>query len=206
MTKENTIRLRTGQENLREGGRSDAFLYLNEESICEDVPAGLFVKENINGIKNRTFYASEFIPCITQEFVPKLSGVTSFARKVEAANRYFLQRLDEANIYYGLMNAAAKILQTKGNVRTSEMARSHAMSEEQMERRCREKIGVSPKGFTSLVRYQLLWQDPFRSPGYDIQDLVDKYGYFDQAHLLNDFKRRHGMTVNQAIQFAVSKE
>lgn len=150
--------------------------------------------------------ANEFFPYITKEFLPILSGGTSFSRKVEIANRYFLQKLDEAIVNYDLMNAAAKILQTKGNVRTSEVARSVAMSEKQMERKCREKIGISPKGLSSLVRYQLLWQDLFRSPGYDIQDLVDKYGYFDQAHLLNDFKRRHGMTVNQAIQFAVSKE
>ena len=168
--------------------------------------AGLFAKENINGMKNMTADANEFFPYITKEFLPILSGGTSFSRKVEIANRYFLQKLDEAIVNYDLMNAAAIILRTKGTVRTSEVARSVAMSEKQMERKCREKIGISPKGLSSLVRYQLLWQDLFRSPGYDIQDLVDKYGYFDQAHLLNDFKRRHGMTVNQAIQFAVSKE
>jgi len=167
--------------------------------------AALFAKENINGLKNITIEASEFFPYITKEFVPMLSGGTSFSRKAEIANRYFLQRLDEATVNYDLMNAAAMILQTKGTVRTSEIARSVAMSEKQMERKCREKIGISPKGLSSLVRYQLLWQDLFRSPGYDIQDLVDKYGYFDQVHLLNDFKRRHGMTVNQAIKFAALK-
>jgi AraC-like DNA-binding protein len=167
--------------------------------------AGLFAKENINGIRNRTLEASEFFPYILKDFVPKLAGVASFSRKAEIANRYFLKRLDEAIVNYDLMNAAAKILEMKGNVRTSEIARSVAMSEKQMERKYREKIGVSPKSLSSLIRYQLLWQDLFRSPECDIQDLVDKYGYFDQAHLLNDFKRRHKMTVNQAVRFAASK-
>ena len=63
--------------------------------------------------------ANEFFPYITKEFLPILSGGTSFSRKVEIANRYFLQKLDEAIVNYDLMNAAAIILQTKGTVRTS---------------------------------------------------------------------------------------
>ena len=81
--------------------------------------AGLFAKENINGMKNMTADANEFFPYITKEFLPILSGGTSFSRKVEIANRYFLQKLDEAIVNYDLMNAAAIILQTKGTVRTS---------------------------------------------------------------------------------------
>ena len=68
--------------------------------------AGLFAKENINGMKNMTADANEFFPYITKEFLPILSGGTSFSRKVEIANRYFLQKLDEAIVNYDLMNAA----------------------------------------------------------------------------------------------------
>ena len=63
-------------------------------------------------------------------------------------------------------------------------------------------LGVSPKTFSSLVRYQRLWQDMVLSPRFNALDAVDKYGYTDQAHLLSDFRKRHLMSPKEALEFA----
>ena len=63
-------------------------------------------------------------------------------------------------------------------------------------------MGISPKAFSSLVRYQLLWQEMTGRPGFNILDAVEKYGYADQPHLLNDFRRRHLMNPKQALDYA----
>lgn len=62
-------------------------------------------------------------------------------------------------------------------------------------------MGVSPKAFSSLVRYQMLWQDMLR-PDFNVTDAVEKFGYSDQPHLLNDFRRRHLMNPGQAVEYA----
>ena len=36
----------------------------------------------------------------------------------------------------------------------------------------------------------------------NILDMVEKYGYYDQAHLLNDFKKRHSLFPEQAVRLA----
>jgi AraC-like DNA-binding protein len=67
-----------------------------------------------------------------------------------------------------------------------------------MERLFLEHIGISIKKISSLVRYQNVWQDIAYSRVFDIQDLVEKYGYTDQSHLLNEFTKYHGITPKQA--------
>ena len=68
-----------------------------------------------------------------------------------------------------------------------------------MERIFAENVGVSPKTLSNLIRYQLVWQE-MTGGSTDISDLVEKYGYADQAHLLNDFRFRHGMTPARALR------
>lgn len=167
--------------------------------------AGMFAKENINGMKNVALNADEFFPYIMNELVPLLSYESSFKRRAEIANYYFLKNLDMLTVNYDLINAVTEIIHSKGQVRVSDMARSVAMSQRQIERKFKEKMGISPKGLSSLIRYQFLWQDICCLNKFDIQDLVCKYGYFDQAHLLNDFKRKHGMTIEQAVKFAKAR-
>lgn len=45
-------------------------------------------------------------------------------------------------------------------------------------------------------------QEIIFSKGFDVLDAVKKYGFTDQSHLLNDFKRRHLMLPREAAVFA----
>lgn len=71
-----------------------------------------------------------------------------------------------------------------------------------MERLFLKHIGVSMKKVSSLVRYQNIWQEIVYGKNFNIQDAVMKYGYTDQSHLINEFKKYHGITPNQAVMFA----
>ena len=63
-------------------------------------------------------------------------------------------------------------------------------------------LGVGPKRLSDLVRYQFLWQELLLDPRFQIQDAVQKYGFSDQAHLQNTFKKYHSMTPRQALVYA----
>lgn len=164
--------------------------------------AGIFTGESMRGRKNQTLDVDEFFPTIRKELVPLLMTETSLERRARLANAYFFRKLDQGSMNCNLMNSVAEIVCTRGTVRMSDLSKRIALSARQMERAFDEAMGISPKGFASLVRYQLLWQDMCYSPRVDVQDLVFKYGYFDQAHLLNDFKKHHGMTPEQAAAYA----
>lgn len=163
--------------------------------------AALFAEHPLTGSKNLAFDATDFFPSLCKTLTPMLPDVSSLRERADLASRYLLARLDRHRMDSTLMNAVDSIVAARGTQRIAELSASAAVSRKRLERVFDERIGLSPKAFSSLVRYQMLWQELCAGSG-GILDLVEKYGYFDQAHLLNDFKKHHTMTPAQAVRFA----
>lgn len=99
----------------------------------------------------------------------------------------------------------AAMLPGRGTLSVAELSRSVHISTRQIERAISENVGISPKRLSSLIRYQYLWQEMLLTPRFDVQDAVLRYGYADQAHLLREFKRFHGMLPGEAYRYAMSR-
>ena len=164
--------------------------------------ATLFVEQPLNGSKNQHFEVDVFFSALRKELAPMLMSVASLQERARIASEYLLRHLHEDRVSHALMNAVYDMISTRGTMRISELAAKNAISRKQLERVFDEHIGISPKSFSSLIRYQMLWQELCAGTGRSTLDLVGRYGYFDQAHLLNDFKRHHTMTPAQALRFA----
>lgn len=164
--------------------------------------AALFAEHPLAGSKNRVFDAADFFPSLCRALSPMLLSVPSLQERAAIASRYLLLHLDWYRVNSTLMNAVDSIVTARGTLRIEELAAANAVSRKRLERLFAEFIGLSPKAFSSLVRYQLLWQELCLDRPGSMQDLVEKYGYFDQAHLLNDFRKHHSMTPAQAVRFA----
>jgi len=102
-----------------------------------------------------------------------------------------------------VMDAIIQMIRTRGSQNISSLLKDIHASERQLERFFAQTLSLSPKKVSSLIRYQSLWQSVCFSKKFDIQDAVADFGYFDQAHLLNDFKKFHGMTLAQARKIAL---
>ena len=122
--------------------------------------------------------------------------------KIRAAEPVLLSLLNPSCADPAVLNAIHRILRTEGRARISDVSAGLALSSRQLERRFDAMMGVSPKTFASLVRYQLLWQDMALNPRFDPLDAVARFGYTDQAHLLNDFRKRHLLSPREALDFA----
>ena len=65
----------------------------------------------------------------------------------------------------------------------------------QLERSFKQHIGISPKQMINLIRYQnAMTAFQARKPKESILSIAFDYGYYDHAHLANDFKRYNGVT------------
>lgn len=159
----------------------------------------LFAEHDLKGSKNCCFDAGKHFSQIKNQLEPMLYELPTVAERVSAAQKVLLARLDRIRMNSDLMNAIYYIISTCGRERISQAAVYTAVSEKQLERIFAHNIGISPKSFSSLVRYQLLWQEIARC-GIVTLDAVEKYGYFDQAHLINDFRKRHLCTPMQAAE------
>ncbi|MDE7362104.1 MAG: helix-turn-helix domain-containing protein [Oscillospiraceae bacterium] len=164
--------------------------------------AHLFAERDLTGSKNLAFPTEEFFGKLSAELAPYVAYAKTFEERTAAAEKALLKRLDGIRADNNLLNAVDFIIDSRGSLEISGLCGHTALSARTLERLFAASMGISPKAFSSLVRYQLLWQEMTGRSGFNILDAVEKYGYADQPHLLNDFRRRHLMTPKQALDYA----
>lgn len=164
--------------------------------------ACLFAEDSLRGCANAHYPVNAFFRRIESTLTPVLFDEITLEGKVRAAEQVLLALLAPEKADAAVLNAVHHMLRTSGRARIGEVSAALALSNRQLERRFDATMGLSPKAFSSLVRYQLLWQDMALNPRFHALDAVDKFGYTDQAHLLHDFRSRHLMSPREAVALA----
>lgn len=165
--------------------------------------AFLFAQESMLSSKNAFFDADCHFPKIKKEIERYLFDTTDIKQLIPTVEKLLLNLYCEKKENNLLFQATSKILQTKGTLTMTDLAQDILVSSRQLERLFLESIGVSPKSFASMVRYQYLWTELLCRNNFNIADAVYKYGYSDQAHLCHDFKKYHSMNLSDAKKFAL---
>lgn len=164
--------------------------------------AALFAEESMRACRNFCGNASAYFLWLVRALEQKLWETTAIEEQVRLAEAALMRRMDWRREEPVFMNAVAEILSRRGALRMHELARDTHVSDRQLQRVFQENMGISPKTFASLVRYQNLWRDILTAPGRQVMDEVYLLQFTDQAHLCREFKRYHGMTIPQACALA----
>lgn len=163
----------------------------------------MFAEESMRNTKNNFFDADYHFPRIKREIEKRLFDVTDINQLIPIAENLLINRFNDRNKNPIVFQAASKILEKKGNLLMANLKQEVFIGIRQLERLFLEYVGVSPKNFASMVRYQYVWNDFLYNKNFNIADAVYKYGYSDQAHLCRDFKKYHSMSMSDARKYAM---
>ncbi len=126
----------------------------------------------------------------------------SFWQKKAVLEQYLTGCLDTESVPVPLLNSIDLLLERRGGISVEEMAENCVISPRTLERLFKRHLGIQPKKAADLVRYQTLWRHALTRRGFQIQDEVYELGFYDQAHLLNTFRKYHGMGLQEALQYS----
>lgn len=88
----------------------------------------------------------------------------------------------------------------QGMLTVRELAHLTMRSERQLERLCKEYLGLSPKMVCDIVRIRhvlnILWQSPQE---VTLSEIALQFGYVDQSHLAKNFKRFMGKSISEYL-------
>ena len=87
-----------------------------------------------------------------------------------------------------------RIYESKGNISIGELAAETGYSECYIRRVFEEVHGISPKVFEKIVRFQNMLDRMDKESFRGIGDIALESGYYDQSHMIKDFKNYTGMT------------
>ena len=153
------------------------------------------------GINDKSFYAYEDDRTghLVSKFAIRFFAWTAY----KFAQGLMLSKLDGARENRLLDEAIHTMIDKNASYNMVELAGNLFISTRQLERIFREYAGVSPKRLSSLIRYQMLWKEILMTDSIDIFEVVYKYGFTDQSHLMREFKRFHTMNIGNAKNFAL---
>jgi AraC-like DNA-binding protein len=86
------------------------------------------------------------------------------------------------------------LLQSGGAITIDKMASDACLSLRQFERKCKERLGMPPKAFARIVRFSKAYRLREAYPHLTWTTIAYEAGYFDQMHLIRDFKEFAGVT------------
>lgn len=92
------------------------------------------------------------------------------------------------------------VYQHHGLISMGQLTGHMQMNERLLERKFRENIGISPKNFAGTIRLQyFLKLLRNKSADTNLTNLAYECGYYDQAHLIREFRKHVGITPGKYI-------
>ncbi|GAB2474741.1 AraC family transcriptional regulator [Hymenobacter qilianensis] len=120
----------------------------------------------------------------------QLREINDYAQMIVLVETYLLSKVAAHKIDAHAVDKVARLmLQSHSRQYSLDwLADQACLSPRQFERRFLERIGMSPKLFMRVVRFAQAYRLKDRQPELDWQDIVHQCGYYDQMHLIKDFK------------------
>lgn len=166
----------------------DGLYHLLRSSLCELPLDALLTTEELFGKWGRNL--AEHLEEITS-LKAQIAFLEQALRHKFANVRY---RADSMSPFLDWIDAH------HGNVQ--EMATAFCMSRKTLERRFQQRIGLSPKQYSRMIRFRKAYTQLCIGNYAEMMDLVVENGYFDQMHMIKEFKQFVGTTPSVLINTA----
>lgn len=129
-------------------------------------------------------------------FERKMAKSKNLHEVINTIESFLLERFQKSNgLNHDLLLSLELINRHQGLIKMENLLKELQVSERQLERHYRRQIGVSPKKFMNIIRFQhFLKIFSALSPARKLTAAVYQAGYYDQAHLHNYFKTMTGIT------------
>lgn len=126
-------------------------------------------------------------------FESRLFAAPSLKERITITEDFLIRRLADLNHTPDtrLMETLKAIYQTRGQLHIEQKS-NRGISSRQLRRIFDRHIGVPPKTFARIVRFQSLLGVMVDTPRLESSQLCHDFGYYDQSHFIHDFKEFFG--------------
>jgi AraC-like DNA-binding protein len=143
-------------------------------------------------LTNGDFNGQEVLGQRINELHCRLGEATTFHDRVRAADNVLTAARPATETVSAIVHTARAIIRNEGSVRVSDIFHQTGLGLRQFERRFAHEIGVSPKLYARIIRFEAALQWRVVSPSMSWTEIAHELGYHDQMHMVHDFTRLSG--------------
>ena len=139
-------------------------------------------------LADRAYDAQSVIGPSVLEIEHRLTDASSFQERVRVATDFLLRHLKERGSPDAVSVIANGFLLERGALRVDDAAASAELSIRQFERRFINQVGLSPKRYARIARFDAALEAKVTAPRRLWTEIAHEFGYYDQMHLVRDFE------------------
>jgi AraC-like DNA-binding protein len=154
-------------------------------------------------VTGRVWEIREVLGDPAQRLHGHLAEQATFAERIRVAERLLLScatarkpvRASDTTRYL-----ASEVERTAGNHRVAQLAQAAGYSERQLERLFLTELGMTPKLYNRVTRFQAALRAKLFGTGDSWTEIAHKFGFYDQMHLVREFRSLGGASPTQLIR------
>jgi AraC-like DNA-binding protein len=150
---------------------------------------GLSLAEMIDG----NYDAEDVFGNEMKELNSKLQEAKSFDTIKDVVEQFLLQKAKALKEVLPFDRAMLELVKSEGNISIEKIASFACLSLRQFERVSKERIGLPPKLFARIIRFSKAYRLRESFPTISWTKIAYECNYFDQMHLIRDFKQFAGV-------------
>lgn len=118
----------------------------------------------------------------------------TFLNMTQIAEAFLLKKQASIKPLLPLDAALQQLIDVNGMLAIDDVAALSCLSMRQFERKCKERLGYSPKFMARLARFSNAYRLREQQPSWSWTSIAHESGYYDQMHFIRDFKQFAGIT------------
>lgn len=162
-------------------------------------PTGLFrvLQQPMYAFADRIQQLELFLPWYSSLKLA-LHGLIQTPDRIHAIETEFQKHfIEDVHLLNAIAAAAESIRNSNGTLSLAEIGKKNGLSERSMQRYFLQYIGVSPKAFARIARFNAVTKLIESGTVFSWQEVLMETGYFDRAHFNHDFKNITGLTPSE---------
>ena len=150
-------------------------------------------------LTDRNYEAHSVLGPIVSRLEQHLGECTTFEERVRIADEFLSRRALYVGGLDGISAAASQILLGGGSTPIASLAGSVGLGVRQFERNFLQHVGMRPKLFARIARFEAALDGKARSNTKSWTDVAHEFGYYDQMHMVHDFSEFTGGTPTNTL-------
>ncbi|MCR6719423.1 MAG: helix-turn-helix domain-containing protein [Chitinophagaceae bacterium] len=159
------------------------------------MPGGLFriMRVPMFELLDGGYDANDFFGSAMKEVNEQLCNLSNLDDGISVVEKFLLKQVTDLQPTLPLDSALQVMLQKDGNIPIEQVASLSCLSLKQFERKCRERIGMNPKMYARILKFSKAYRLHEANPQLSWTKIAYEAGYFDQMHMIRDFKSFAGV-------------
>lgn len=158
-----------------------------------------FLRVKLNDIKSQVYYMTDVLGKSAKIIEHQMEEKESVVDKARLLQQFLFTLFTQKDADPLFEYCIRQIEVSKGKITVQQLERKAGYSSRWLNMKFDEKIGLSPKTLSSIVRFQQYYQAIIWKPVEFLRAKDFYHQYYDASHFIKDFKRFTGMSPTKII-------